>query len=149
VIQVTHRRGFDNATGTGELTSPTSAQPNARVSYVAIYPDAVGREQARADYGTNGGTALSRPAVIPARSDTVLVTATLYNSDGEAFKVIDPMGTITYREFDDAGRRTKLVENYQDPSSSSSSSSSSSAYAASPATGPARTDPQSRAGCLE
>ncbi|MEX2188730.1 MAG: RHS repeat domain-containing protein, partial [Pirellulales bacterium] len=36
---------------------------------------------------------------------------TEYNPDGEAFKTTDPAGTITEQEFDDAGRREKLIEN--------------------------------------
>lgn len=72
-IQLTHRRRFHNATGTGELTSPSGSQPKARVTYVASWQDVIGREIASADYGTNGGASLSRPSTVPARSDTVLV----------------------------------------------------------------------------
>ena len=43
----------------------------------------------------------------------------------EPFKLTDPAATVTYLEFDDAGRRKTLVENYQSGSSSSSSSSAS------------------------
>ncbi|MEX2119699.1 MAG: hypothetical protein WD847_08900 [Pirellulales bacterium] len=114
VIQTTARRRFHNATGTGELTTPSGSQPKARVSYAALYPDAVGRQQALADYGTNGGSAFTRASTVPARSDTVLVTSTEYNSDGEGFKTIDPMATQTRQEFDAAGRQTKLIENYID-----------------------------------
>lgn len=73
VIQTTSRQRFHNATGTGPLSYPGGSQPDARVSYVASYPDAVGREQAVADYGTNGAMALVRPSTVPARADTVLV----------------------------------------------------------------------------
>jgi RHS repeat-associated protein len=111
VIEQTTRERFDNATGTGELTSPSGSQPQARVSYVAYWPDALGRALNVADYGTNGATALSRPATAPARSATVLVTSTDYNDRGEADQVTDPKGTINQSTFDDAGRLTKLVEN--------------------------------------
>ena len=52
VIQTTSRQRFHNATGTGALTTPDGAQPKARVSHVASYPDAIGRVQAVANYGT-------------------------------------------------------------------------------------------------
>jgi len=87
-------------------------------------PDGVGREIATADYGTNGGSALSRPSTVPARSDTVLVTSTEYDETGEVEFVTDPAGTETRNEYDDAGRPTKLIENFQDSAGGSSSSSS-------------------------
>src|SRR5262249_8850421 len=37
IIQVTTRQRYHNATGTGELGSPSSAQPLARVSYAASW----------------------------------------------------------------------------------------------------------------
>ncbi|HUY35941.1 MAG TPA: hypothetical protein VMV69_24590, partial [Pirellulales bacterium] len=111
VIQSTTRRRFHNATGTGDLTSPAGPQPLARVSYVAMYPDAVGRSQATANYGTNGDVALMRSDTIPAATDTVLVSSILYNSRGETYQLIDPAGTVTCQMFDDAARRTKLVSN--------------------------------------
>jgi RHS repeat-associated protein len=123
-IQTTFRQRFHNATGTGPLTYPGGAQPAARVTYVAMYPDPIGRQQAQANYGTNGDATLSRPSTIPARADTVLVTATVENPRGEAYQSIDPAGRLDQTTFDDAGRRIELVLNVQ-PSSSSSSSSSS------------------------
>lgn len=70
VIQTVTRRRYHNAPDnqTGPLEDP-STTPKARVTYVASYPDALGRVIATADYGTNGGTALSRPATVPARSE--------------------------------------------------------------------------------
>lgn len=113
-IQTTVRRRYHNATSTGALTSPSGAQPKARVTYQAHYHDAVGRQIATADYGTNGGTALSRASTVPARSDTVLVTSTGYDNRGEAYQTIDPAGKEDRIVFDDAGRRITLIENYVD-----------------------------------
>ena len=124
VIQTNVRQRYHNATGAGPLGSPSSVQPVARVMYVAAYPDAVGRNAAAADYGTNGGTSLSRPSAIPARSDACLVSSTLFNARGEAYLSTDPARTVTYQVFDDSGRRLTLIENYIVTSSSSSSSSS-------------------------
>src|SRR5262249_13314921 len=79
VIQTNVRQRYHNATGTGPLGTPSSAQPLARVTYAAMYTDAIGRSVASADYGTNGGTALSRSSTIPARSDTCLVRSSTFN----------------------------------------------------------------------
>lgn len=76
----------------------------------------LGRQIAEAEYGNQAsdGTAFSRPSTVPSRSDTVLVSSTEYNDNGEAFKTIDPAGKEDRTEFDDAGRRTKSIENYDD-----------------------------------
>jgi RHS repeat-associated protein len=112
LIQTTTRNRFHDATGLGELTTPGGAQPKARVSYQALYSDGIGRTQAVADYGTNAAAAFARSAIIPARSDTVLVTSTSYNDRGEGFKVIDPQGVVNQSVFDNAARLTQLLENY-------------------------------------
>ncbi len=67
-----------------------------------------------ANYGTNGDAALSRSSTVPARSDSVLVTTTEYDSAGQAYQTIDPAGREDRQEFDDAGRVTKTIQNYQD-----------------------------------
>ncbi len=80
-----------------------------------MWYDGVGRPTATADYGTNGdGSKPTRPDSPPASSDTVLVSTTEYNSDGEAYKTIDPAGREDRQEFDDAGRAVKTIQNYTD-----------------------------------
>ena len=81
VVETVVRRRYHNApdSQTGPLADPAMT-PKARVSYVASYPAALGRVIATAEYGTNGGKALSRPATVSARSDNVPVTATGYYS---------------------------------------------------------------------
>ena len=86
----------------------SGSQPQARVSYVAYWFDEVGRQKAVANYGTNGDSVLTRPATVPARSDTVLVTTTEFDSAGQAYKTIDPAGREDRQEFDDAGRVTRV-----------------------------------------
>lgn len=68
IVETIVRRRYHNAPDrqTGLLEDP-STTPKARVTYVASYPDALGRVIATADYGTNGGTAHSRPVTVPAR----------------------------------------------------------------------------------
>jgi YD repeat-containing protein len=124
-IQVTTRQRYHNATGVGPLSSPSSAQPQARVSYTASWTDALGRTAATADYGTNGGSALARPSTIPVRSDTVLVSSTQYDSTGAVQAMTDPAGTVTFFTYDATGREVQRVLNYQPGSSSSSSSGAS------------------------
>src|SRR5690606_38674061 len=91
VRQVVRER-FHNATGTGELTTPSGSQPKARASYTALFPDTLGRQKAVARYGTNGATVLSWPSIIPARSDTVLVISVDYNERSEPHRTVDPKG---------------------------------------------------------
>ena len=111
VIQALMRQRFDDAVGTGALRDVNN-EPKARVSYVAYWPDGIGRVWATADYGTNGGAALVRPDVAPARSDTVLVSTNHFKDNGDANATIDPMGIATRWENDQAGRRIKLIENF-------------------------------------
>ncbi len=124
-IQVTARQRYHNATGVGPLGSPSSAQPQARVTYTASWPDGIGRVVAAADYGTNGGTALSRPQTIPTSSDTVLVSLTAFDSTGNVATTTDPLGTVTCFSYDAVGREVQRILNCQASSSSSSSSASS------------------------
>ncbi|HEX7375606.1 MAG TPA: RHS repeat-associated core domain-containing protein [Pirellulales bacterium] len=112
-IQTTFRQRFHNATGLGPLTQPGGTQPQARVTYAAMYPDGIGRSQAVADYGTNADVPLTRPDTIPASSTAVHVALTLYNNRGEPYQSIDPMGMVDQTTLDDAGRRTQLIRNYQ------------------------------------
>ena len=114
VTLVTVRQRRHDATGTGELSTMTGTQPQARVSYVAFWCDEIGRQTAVAHYGTHGDAVLVRPSSVPARSDSVLVTTTEYDSAGQAYKTIDPAGREDRRFFDAAGRLTKTIQNYQD-----------------------------------
>ena len=114
VLLVTSRQRRHDATGTGELTTMSGSQPQARVTYVAYWFDEVGRQKAVANYGTNGDSALTRPGTVPSRSDTVLVTTTEFDSAGQAYKTIDPAGREDRQVFDHAGRVTKSIQNYQD-----------------------------------
>ena len=114
VLQTTTRQRFHNATGTGELTSPSGSQPKARVTYQAMYHDEIGRQVAVAAYGTYGGATFDRAAVVPNRTDTILVTSTEYNDAGQAYKTVHPAGREDRQVFDDAGRVVKTIQNYVD-----------------------------------
>jgi len=103
-------RRLDTATGTGALLGPDGDQPQSRITYKMTWPDAIGRPRNLADYGTNGGSMPAYPGVSPARSDTILVTTTLYKDSGDANRTIDPMGIETHWENDHLGRRVRLLE---------------------------------------
>lgn len=87
-------------TGTGEHTSTSTAERY----YLASWYDVLGRLTATANYGTNGGTALTRPSTPPASSDAVLVTSQTYNIAGLAGDTTDPAEHVTRREYDNLGR---------------------------------------------
>ncbi|MBS0205278.1 MAG: RHS repeat-associated core domain-containing protein [Planctomycetes bacterium] len=125
-IQSTSRQRYHNApaTQTGALQDPNTT-PKARVSYSAAWQDGIGRIVATANYGTNGGSALSRPGTVPSASDTVLVSLSRFDQAGNSDETVDPSGMITRMEFDDAGRTITQIDNAQSGSSSSSFTSTS------------------------
>ena len=115
-IQNTAWQRFHDATGSGALNGPSGSQPRARRTYACWWQDAIGREIATSDYGTNGGAVLVRPEVPPATSEEVLVTRTRHASTGETGAVIDPMGTETRWKRDPLGREIEVIENYKEGS---------------------------------
>ncbi|TWT55957.1 RHS repeat-associated core domain-containing protein [Allorhodopirellula solitaria] len=122
-IQTSTRQRYHNAPAsqTGVLGSP-AATPNARVVYSASYPDALGRMIASAEYGTNGGTALTRSATIPSSSDTTLISQQVFDNAGRLRDTTDRAGKISRTIYDAASRQTEKIDNVVDPSTSSSTS---------------------------
>lgn len=112
ILLITARQRFHDATGTGSLQGPNGLEPLARVAYNAQWADPVGRQRVQADYGTNGGAELVRPAVAPPPSDTVLVSRTDYAQDGQPAQTVAPDGVITRIQKDRMGRPIKLIENF-------------------------------------
>jgi YD repeat-containing protein len=112
MIATTVRQRLDSVSDTtlGELTTATS-----RTSYVASYPDPLGRTIATAAYGTNGSLngsgGWTRPLTVPSRSDDILVQSTLYDTAGNAATQIAADATITNLTFDAADRLTQTIEN--------------------------------------
>lgn len=103
----------DSGTGSkGALNGPNGANPKARIYYQCQWPDGIGRIQANANYGTNGGNTFNRPSTIPASSNTVLVSRFTYDDAGQVEKSIDPQGTVNKIEYDNLGRTAKTIENY-------------------------------------
>jgi RHS repeat-associated protein len=98
---------------TGELQD-LSTTPQARITYTAAWYDGLGRTIASANVGTNGNTPYDRPDTVPARSDDVLLTTTLYNNAGQAYLMTDPAGRTQRQTFDALGRLVESVQNYID-----------------------------------
>ena len=115
-IGTVSRQRRHDATGTGALTTPGGADPQARVTYAGSWFDPLGRQIAAAQLGTGpfDRTATENESV-PARSDTVLVTETAYNARGETAETVAPTGRIDRQAFDDAGRSVKTIQNYVAP----------------------------------
>ena len=112
VLMSTSKDRLHNATGNGSLNGPSGSQPKSRDSYSAMWYDEIGRSIASASYGTNGGSAVTRPDSAPASSDTILVSQSEFNIKGQAEKSTDPAGDVVKAEFDDAGRTTKTIRNF-------------------------------------
>ena len=112
LLMSTSQDRLHNATGDGALNGPAGSQPKSRDSYAATWYDEIGRSVASANYGTNVGTAPTRPDTVPTASDTILVSQTVYDINGRAFESVDPAGDMVRLEFDDAGRTTKTIHNF-------------------------------------
>ncbi|MBM4017216.1 MAG: hypothetical protein FJ288_02640 [Planctomycetes bacterium] len=116
----------DGASCTGALTAD-----NARVTYAVTWFDDLGRTKWVADYGTNGGTAITcqaydfdgdgagsnyADAQMPTRtegnSDDYILTQYYFDGYGRQDLVVDNSDKKTKTFFDDAGRKTHVVENY-------------------------------------
>ena len=113
------RQRFHDAPGsgtgaTGELGTPASSQPKARVYYETTYYDALDRPTASVNVGTNGGSSYTRPGSTPSRSDTVLVNSYTYDDAGRLFSTTDPKGNVNRTYYDLLGRTTKTIEAYVD-----------------------------------
>lgn len=109
-VFATHRQRLHDATGTGALGTVSGDQPRARVSFRAAWFDGIGRTRFESDFGTNGGGALERPADVPGRSATVLVSEIRYAKDGQAGMQIDRDGIKRITLRDRLARAIKGIE---------------------------------------
>ncbi len=112
ILLSTGKYRLHDATGNGSLNGPSGSQPKSRDSYSAMWYDEIGRSVASANYGTNAGSAPTRPDSAPASSDTILVSESEFDIDGQMFKSTDPAGDVVKTESDDAGRTTKVIHNF-------------------------------------
>jgi RHS repeat-associated protein len=99
------------STGSGSAGALSyGTQPKARVSYTASWFDGIDRNIATANYGAIAS--FTRPSTPPSSSSTVLVRTTSYNEAGQPSQTTDPMGYVTQTSFDNANRKTQLIEDY-------------------------------------
>ena len=106
-----HDAPVSGAGSMGALNPPGGANPKARRYNICSWPDALGREQATANYGTNGGSAVTRPDTIPSSTETRLVSSVAYDAAGQVEATTDAAGTVNRSEYDGLGRQTATVEN--------------------------------------
>jgi RHS repeat-associated protein len=113
VIHSIARERFHDAdpTATGPLGTASSGI-RARVNNSTAYFDAADRVFASVDLGTNGGVTYTRPALVPAATDTALVSLYEYDEAGRLSNLIDPRGIVAKTLYDDLGRRTTTIANY-------------------------------------
>ena len=91
----------------------TAANVSGRPQITAFWYDQFGRRTDAVRYGTYGGSNFDRDGLsVPARSDTALRTSYSYGTDGPTQEVTDPRDLARRTEYDDAGRVSKVVRNY-------------------------------------
>jgi YD repeat-containing protein len=114
---VTRYRRTSTSSKTGDLSVAWSAGDSRR-TYKCAWYDELHRPTYEVDYGTNNGTALTRPIDPPEpnSSDNYVVTKTRYNMQAlpHWVRVTDNKGHIAERTFDALARVTKTIENYVD-----------------------------------
>jgi RHS repeat-associated protein len=111
VILTTTRQRNHDETSTGALGNETTT-PKARVYFEAYYYDAVNRQTADVNVGTNGGSSYTRPSSVPSASDTVLVSSETYNGAGRLATTTDARGIQSNDYYDNLGRTTKSIQDY-------------------------------------
>jgi RHS repeat-associated protein len=112
-IQTTRYRRTSTSTQTGDLATSWTAAKSRR-SFFARWFDLANRMTDAADYGTNSGTAFTRPATPPApnSSNTILVKHLDYDAGGRQFRTTDNLAHVTQTTFDGLSRVTQFVENF-------------------------------------
>jgi YD repeat-containing protein len=63
-------------------------------------------------FGTNGGSAWTRPSTPPAASATVLVSSDTYSAAGWLRSSTDPRGLVEQYSYDNLGRTTQTIADY-------------------------------------
>ena len=108
ILTAARSRLVTSGTATGDLG--VSGGTLARSSYAAAWFDGIGRTENTANYGINGGTAMtvsSRPASAPRSGTLVLADTTAYKPGVKRYETIDPMGRVDQRTLDIAGREIR------------------------------------------
>ncbi|MEM7305643.1 MAG: RHS repeat-associated core domain-containing protein [Planctomycetota bacterium] len=105
--------GALDGNGDGDDLLLTAANIAGRPQITAFWYDRFGRVTDTVRYGTYGGSNFDRDGLsVPTRSDTELLMEHSYADDGTVQDVTDPRGLVARTEYDDAGRTTKVIRNY-------------------------------------
>ena len=113
IIEVDSFQRLNDAPSSGSGSTGAlsyASNPKARVSYAAMWFDGIDRVIANANYGAL--SSFTRPSTPPASSATVLVNLTNYNTAGLVGQAVDAKGVVNLSSYDDAARRTELIEDY-------------------------------------
>ena len=105
----------DTSTKLGDLAAGTWSSTDSRRTYSATWYNPAGQVSETANYGTNGGVAMSgQPSSAPATGSlTAIVTDYGYDDFGRNNTVTDNAGHVTLKVFDSAGRTVDTVANYK------------------------------------
>jgi hypothetical protein len=91
----------------------TYANLEGRAQITCSWYDRFGRKTDDVQYGDYGAATFDRDGLsVPSRSDTALVTSYSYGTDGALVDTTDPRALVFHKVFDDAGRVTKEIRNY-------------------------------------
>jgi RHS repeat-associated protein len=117
VIQRTRYQRTSTTAKLGDL-SVSWAAGQSRRTFVAEWFDLANRSTDVVDYGTNGGSNLSRPATPPLAntSDNYIVMHVDFDAAGRPYRVTDNKARVTESTFDGLGRETRTIENRIDGS---------------------------------
>ena len=109
-------KNHDNLGNVQKSISHSAITGGFRTSYVYRWYDATDRLAGVADYGAVGSAPgyTAGSANIPTRSDTILVTTLAYDDASRVQDTTDPAAVVLRREYDDRGRTTKTIRNYDD-----------------------------------
>ena len=111
MIMVAQGDRLTSTSGTGTLSQ--TGTPQARFRYSMNWYDGAERPIANADYGYyNGGSVPSRPATVPARSASVLVTETKYDAATGQARYFDIANRESRTVVDAMGRTVKTIPVY-------------------------------------
>ncbi|MCE7974327.1 MAG: hypothetical protein DYG92_08410, partial [Leptolyngbya sp. PLA1] len=123
LMQATISRYHDDTSTTGALDTDTdlslldwsTSKIKGRVSISITFYDSLNRPVESVALGTYGASNFDRDSTLSypvTRSDTALVSTTVYNDTGTVQKVTDPKAIETRWTYDDAGRKTAEIRNY-------------------------------------
>lgn len=110
-----------DSNGDGNDFTVTASDVRGRAMISGYWYDNLDRLTDVAQFGTNSpngnvGTYARKPsgsyASVPSSSAAALVSSTVYDLNGRVLQSITPDGSITQFAYDDAGRRTSVIENY-------------------------------------